>query len=98
MSKYIVQVHIGNCVSRGYDWIPDTWYYYNPEEYHEYTSYEEALKTFEKIDLQRYRLPSKRKFIFKEIIVPVYGDNEEKTEIYKIIDYESRFFKDWIDG
>lgn len=97
MSKYIVWVRQGNCIKRGNAWIQDTWYDYNPEEYHEYSTYEEARKAFEKIDLTRHHLSSERKFIFKEIIIPEVDDDGDITG-YEIIDYEERFFKDWIDG
>lgn len=97
MSKYILLVHIGNCVKRGNNWIQDTWYDYDPEEYQEYQTYEEAHKAFEKIDLTKYTLPKPSKFLFKEIVIPEYDDDGEITG-YEGIDYEERFYQDWIDG
>lgn len=97
MSKYIVRVHIGNCIRRGNDWIQDTWYDYEPEEYHEFKTYGEAFEEFERIDLEKYHLSNERKFLFKEVVQPVYDDDGEIDE-YETIDYEERFFRDWIDG
>ena len=97
MSKYIVWVRQGNCIQRGNDWFQDTWYDYKPEWYHEYSTYEEARKAFENIDLTRYHLPSKKRFVYKEIVEPKYDDEGEEVDS-QVIDYEERFFKDWIDG
>lgn len=97
MSRYIVWVRQGNCVKRGNDWYQDTWYDYEPEEYHEYSSYGEAYNMFTEIDLEKYHLSNERKFLFKEVVEPEYDKDGEITG-WQAIDYKERFFKDWIDG
>lgn len=92
MSKYIVWVRQGNCIQRGNNWYQDTWYDYEPEEYHEYLSYEAARKAFEKIDLTRYHISNKRKFLFKEVVTPEYDEDGEISG-YEVIDYEDRNYK-----
>ena len=97
MVKYIVWVRQGDCIKKGNNWFQENWYNYEPEKYHEYSSYKKARKAFEKIDLTKYHLSNKRKFLFKEVVEPEYDEDRGTTE-YIAINYKERFYQDWIDG
>ena len=97
MSKYIVWVREGNCIKQRNDWYKNSRYAYVPKEYHEYSSYGESYNMFNKIDLKKYHLSDDRKYLFKEVVVLEHNEDEEVTG-WETIDYEERFFQDWIDG